>query len=839
MKKIYNINKDWQFRISNDDNSKNQIVADKKLDNWIQAAVPGTVHTDLLNAGLIDEPFEDDNELSLGWVAKSDWIYKTLFDYPEDFNSGLPVILVFDGLDTKATIWLNDQEIGTAENMFLQYKFDVTWAIRHKSNELKILFESPIIYGKKIEARYGKLPASINTERVYIRKAQYSFGWDWGPAFPTMGIWRPAYLIQEGEGSIKSVKFDTLQIDDNAAKVAIRLSFQLPTDQHFKAKLVLSNSNQKIFSDLTVSQNKEYEIELNIENPKLWQPNGKGAQNLYDLEISLINGENNVIDFVNKKVGIRTIELKLEKNGEPDFQLVINNKPLFIKGVNWIPADMFLPRVSPDKYKMLLQMAKDANVNLVRIWGGGIYENDIFYELCDELGLLVWQDFMFTCAAYPEHEDFISNIKEEVIWNIERLQAHSSLAIWCGNNENEWNWFNEQTTPFQDMPGYNIYHQVIPDILKELDPERPYWQTTPYGFDDDPNSQLSGNTHQWGIWSKWIDYTDVNKDASLFVSEFGFQAPANIDTLEKFISPEHRNIESRIFEFHNKQVEGMIRLLHFLMAHLPVVKEWKDFIYLTQLNQALALKTCIEHWRVNTNTNGSIIWQFNDVWSGSSWSLVDSESKPKMTYYFVKNIFKHQIISIRRSDDSLKITVLNSSPYNFSGSLKIDFYETSTGEFLNEEEHTINMDKYRGKFLSKISFKNINGDSKKWIAIVTLYDESEQIINRNHFIEDRWKFVKLPMPEIKIKIVKEDGNLYVSLSTDKPAFFVDLYSPNINFSDRGFILLPSEDKKLMIIGERVDTLKLEDITIFSLNNMLQQDELRETTITKIKKNKQI
>jgi len=835
MKKIFNINKDWQFRISNDDNSKKQLIANKKLDDWIQAAVPGTVHTDLLNAGLIDEPFEDDNELSLGWVAESDWIYKTLFDYPEDFNSGSPVIIVFDGLDTKATIWLNDKEIGTAENMFLQYKFDVTGAIRHKRNELKILFESPIIYGKKIEAKYGKLPSSINTERVYIRKAQYSFGWDWGPAFPTMGIWLPAYLIQEGEGSIKSVKFDTLQIDDNAAKVAIRLSFQLPTDQHFKVKLVLSNLNQKIISDLTVSENKEYKIELDIENPKLWQPNGVGAQNLYDLEISLINGENNVIDSVNKKVGIRTIELKLGKNGEHDFQLIVNKNPLFIKGVNWIPADMFLPRVSPDKYKILLQMAKDANINLVRIWGGGIYEVDIFYELCDELGLLVWQDFMFACAAYPEHDNFISNIKEEVTWNIERLQAHPSLAIWCGNNENEWIWFNEQSTPFQEMPGYNIYHQVIPGILKELDPVRPYWQTTPFGYDDDPNSQLSGNTHQWGIWSKWIDYTDVDKDASLFVSEFGFQAPANIDTLEKFISPEHRNIESRIFEFHNKQVEGMTRLLHFLMAHLPIVKEWGDFIYLTQLNQALALKTCIEHWRVNDTTNGSIIWQFNDVWPVSSWSLVDSESKPKMTYYFVKNIFNHQIISIRRSDDLLKVTVLNGSPYNFSGTLKIVYYKTSTGELLIEEEHKISIDKYRGKFLNEISLKNINGDSKKWIAIATLYDESEQIINRNYFTEDRWKLVKLPMPEIKIKTVKEDGNLYVSLSTDKPAFFVDLYSPNINFSDRGFILLPSEEKKLMVKGEKVETLNLEDITLFSLNKILQQDAVRETIKTKIVK----
>ncbi|MCF6269112.1 MAG: hypothetical protein L3J41_05330 [Melioribacteraceae bacterium] len=822
MKTIFNLDKDWQFRISKNDSNEHHIP-DIKLDEWIEASVPGTVHTDLLNAKLIDEPFKDDNELSLEWIGKSDWVYETTFDYPDNFNSELPAILVFDGIDTKATIWLNDVEVGTTENMFLQYKLDVTEVIRHKNNELKILFESPINYAKKIEAKYGELPSAINTERIYIRKAQYSFGWDWGPTFPTMGLWRPAYLLQEGEATITSVKFDTLKIENNIAKVAVRLSFKLPVNQKFKADIVLSNSGQNFHHELQVSDNKKYELEFSIKNPKLWQPNGIGEQDLYNLEIILFDSENNRVDSVTKKVGVRTIELELENNGEANFQIVVNDNPLFIKGVNWIPADMFLPRVSPDKYRDLLQMAKDANINLVRIWGGGIYEDDLFYELCDELGLLVWQDFMFACAAYPEHDEFISNIKKEISWNIERLQTHPSLTIWCGNNENEWIWFNEQSTPIKEMPGYNIYHHIIPDILAELDPVRPYWQSSPFGFDDDPNSQLSGNTHQWDIWSKWIDYKAVIKDESLFVSEFGFQAPANLDTLEKFISPEHRNIESPIFEFHNKQVEGMIRLLHFLMNHLPVVKEWETFIYLTQLNQALALKTCIEHWRVNTNTNGSIIWQFNDVWPVSSWSLVDSENSPKMTYHFVKNVFKHQIICTKKNNEQLEITLLNSSPNTFSGSVKICFYETSTGELLNEEVHIINIDENNGRFFTEISLKNINGGSGKWIAVTTLYDETKEIINRDFYTEKRWKDVKLRKPQIEIKKIIENGNHYISLTTDKPAFFVDLYCTNINFSDRGFILLPNENKKLTAIGEKVERLKLEDISIFTLNKIIEQN----------------
>ena len=301
-------------------------------------------------------------------------------------------------------------------------------------------------------------------------------------------------------------------------------------------------------------------------------------------------------------------------------------------------------------------------MNIVRVWGGGFYENDIFYELCDELGLLVWQDFMFACALYPEQKAFLKNVKNEITQNVERLQHHPCIALWCGNNENEWIWTQGQKKSYKLMPGYKIYHELIPNVTKEIDPTRPYWPSSPFSFDKDPNSYTSGNRHEWGIWSMWKDYETVKDDQSLFVTEFGFQGPASKKTFEKYLSENNRNINNPVFEFHNKQIEGPERVIKFLSSHLPLKTEWDDFIYLAQLSQGFALKTCLEHWRQNWPvTNGSIIWQINDCWPVTSWAIIDSELNPKIAYHFVKNIFNQQIASIIKDNEDLKIQIVNNS----------------------------------------------------------------------------------------------------------------------------------------------------------------------------------
>ncbi len=457
MNSRFDLNDNWQFKINSKLSSKNDFK------EWQKAAVPGTVHTDLLNHKLIEEPFYDDNELKLNWICENDWVYKTTFDKPKGFEKELSQFLIFEGLDTVSEIYFNKKLLGKSDNMFVKYEFEISSLIKDKNNELEVRFSSPIKYAKSLEEKYGKLSVALDSSRVYIRKAQYSFGWDWGPSFPTMGIWRPVYLLQKRKVSIKSFTFTTKKISAKKAIVEVKINLNQKPKRKYKISVSLSNHNQRFEGEKVLDSNKDVTLELKIENPKLWWPNNEGEQNLYDLNILLLDESGIKLDEKNKKVGIRTISLQLKNNHDFTFRFIINNKPIFAKGVNWIPADSFLPRVTKEKYETLLQYAKDAHMNIVRVWGGGFYENDIFYELCDELGLLVWQDFMFACAAYPEHKDFLKNVKNEVTQNVERLQYHPSIALWCGNNENEWLWYQGQKKSYKLMPGYKIYHDLIPN----------------------------------------------------------------------------------------------------------------------------------------------------------------------------------------------------------------------------------------------------------------------------------------------------------------------------------------------------------------------------------------
>lgn len=809
-KNRFDLTDNWKFNIGNENPDL------FKLNNWLPAEAPGTIHTDLLINKLIDDPFYDDNELKLSWISRSDWIYKTAFDKPAGIANSLPVFLIFEGIDTIAEILLNGSLLGSSDNMFLKYEFEVTSLLRENNNELEVRFYSPVKYTGAMETKYGIHSITHAPERVYIRKAQYSFGWDWGPIFPTMGIWRPVYLLQRDKNFIKHISHITKEADEEKALIDIQIYFEAEPSENSKIKISLINEEGNIEKEISTNTEKDYRTNLEIINPKLWWPSGEGEQNLYSLKVNLLDDKENVIDSLEKRIGIRTVSLQLKENNETKstFRLIINGKPIFAKGVNWIPADSFIPRVKPDKYKTLLQYAKQANMNIVRVWGGGFYENDIFYDLCDELGLLVWQDFMFACSSYPEFDEFLNNVKEEVRQNVEKLQNHPSLILWCGNNENEWIWHQRIKTSYSEMPGYKIYHELIPDILKEIDPGRPYWPSSPFSFEEDPNSHLSGNRHEWEIWSRWIDYTTVKNDNSLFVTEFGFQAPANKKTFEKYLFEDNREIQNSIFEFHNKQIEGPERVFRYLAGHLPVKTEWDDFIYLTQLNQAFALKTCLEHWRLNWPvTNGSIIWQINDCWPVTSWALIDSELTPKMAYYFVKNIFNQEIVGFKNEGNDLKVIALNQKKNESEFKLNLQVFSDKTGELIFEEKIKNLISPWEKKELYQLNSKNFQADINS-VIVATLLDSDDNILFRNFYTEQRWKYKNLVSPKIDIETTGDES---IIVKTDKPAFFVDLFHPEMEFSDKGFIILPGEKKKLTFTGNYEN---IDEIKIFTLNNYL-------------------
>ncbi|MBI2417605.1 MAG: glycoside hydrolase family 2 protein [Ignavibacteriales bacterium] len=801
MNKRIALDTDWKFSLSNNNNTELP-GGIKKFTPKRTAEIPGTIHTDLLKNKLIDDPFYADNELHLQWISACDWQYETKFAIPENFDTKKPVQLVFDGLDTVADIFVNDKLIGSANNMFRSFSFII--------NDVS----------KELEEKHGKLPVALNSERVYIRKAQYSFGWDWGPVFATCGIWRGVFLENIIVPEIDQLFLRTLKITGDDAELEIHVELSAPAASGTTLSVTLADDEEAVVQmDVSASGQQIFVIPVTVEKAELWYPNGMGQQKLYTLHAELFN-DDDVITLKQVTVGIRTVVLQLNDAESNTFRFIVNGKPVFVKGANWIPAHSFLTVPTEDDYRNLILKAKNSNMNMLRVWGGGIYENDIFYQLCDELGLLVWQDFMFACAAYPEYKEFVENVEQEAIYNIKRLRQYCSLAIWCGNNENEWNWYKEQHESYKNMPGHKLFAELFPALIAELDPLTPYHVSTPFGDDADPNSQTSGNRHQWDIWSNFTDYTEVENDKSLFVSEFGFQGPANMQTLDGCIPKHERFIQSRLFEFHNKQISGNERIIRFVAAHLPLETKWKDFIYIAQLNQGFAMKACLEHWRFATpETNGAIIWQLNDCWPVTSWSLIDSAHLPKIAYHFVQNAFAPVALSFVKNGANYTLKGMNDTNKDITANLVIAAIKP---DFVKVKEC------FQQKIIlaanSRVTIdigNSIDDKNTDTIYVATIYDSAGEILHRTFLARQPWKYFKLPPPGIKISISKKNNCYNVSIKTKRAAFFVDLTGDGLTFSNRGMILLPNEKMSVQVESKHQRMPDRKDITVFSLNNYLE------------------
>ncbi len=659
----------WQFRAI--DSSRRLPPGKRRCLWWMDARVPGTVHTDLLAADLIADPFYRMNESLVEWVEGITWLYRRTFVVPVAMLRADRVVLAAEGLDTYATIRCNGAEVGRTANMFVGHRFDVKPHLHPGTNVIEIEFDAPAVRAMALEKRHGRLLVSHGHHRVYVRKAQYSFGWDWGPSLATCGIWRNIFLEASTAGKMRHPFVKVLRIDRHSATIEISLD----VDHTSRRPLTLSTTivgGARIIEDARQCRAKALKFRLRIPDPRLWWPNGHGEQPMYRAYFSL-RDRGDEVDRCDVPFALRTVRLVQDRDSRgKSFIFEVNGKRIFCKGADWIPADSFIPRITDSAYATLLRMAKEAHMNMIRVWGGGIYEQDIFYDLCDRAGLMVWQDFMYACGEYPEQPWFLREAKREAEEVVQRLRNHPSIVLWCGNNECEWSFCSQNPGKTADeMTGARIFRNILPEVCARYDGTRPYWRSSPFG-EGFPNSEDNGNHHQWLVWSSWQDFGAYERNRARFVTEFGFQSPANRITLEEAMLPQDRHPQSEVMEHHNKQVEGTERLFRFLAAHYRFDGSWERFIRLGQLVQGEALKCAVEHWRRRKfETAGALFWQLNDCWPVSSWSVIDSALRPKAAYYFAKRFSAPVLVSLRRAEEGIEAWVTSDGPAPLAGTIEL------------------------------------------------------------------------------------------------------------------------------------------------------------------------
>ena len=804
---------------------------------WVEIAVPGDVHRALLAAGRIPDPFYDRNESEVAWMEQREFWYRTTFQP----TGGAPapderVLLTFHGLDTYAVIYLNGNLLGRSQNMFHEAVFDVTNKLNWgQENTLAVRFDPPL---SKLDADNPfKSTWGRNPERVFMRKAQFGYGWDWGPRLPTIGIWRPVELKRHKVAALLGTQFATLRLDQepDQALIMVRVEASRFAEESgkgegaLKAEVRLSIPGEKkpvLDETIPLEQGKnlqEVNAYYTIPNPHRWWTNdllpaGEEKPFLYNLRITLRKGKE-VLDAVEQKVGIRT--LTLDQSTDPDepgtrfFRFVLNGVPLFAKGANWIPADSFVGAIPNEQYQRLLQLAQAGNLNMLRIWGGGIYEHDIFYDLCDQLGILVWQDFMFACAMYPENDaHYIAEVEAEARYQIRRLRSHPSMALWCGNNENQW--IHDRTFPErwpEKVPGSLYYDQILPDAVQALDGVIPYWPGSPYGGND-YNSMEEGDRHNWWVWHggpprrfldplitdrspEGVSFKHYAEDFGRFISEFGMHAAPVLETLERVIPEDQRYHHSPAMDHHNKDnPKNKGDNLMLTVTGLP--ENLEDYIDYSMIAQAEGLKFGIEHFRRRKpHTSGTLVWQFNDCWPVLSWSLVDYYGFGKAGYYYTRRVYEPILASFKaEADGGVSLWITNDLREDYTARISIRLARFS-GEVFWELPCDVQIPANSSREVMRWSAEELGAAPDRYLAV---HSPDGSFSNNRHFfvaIKDLQR--EVVTPEVEIRQVS-DHEVEVIASAPAYVYFFHLTHPSefTQYSDNYFDLEPGEKRTVRL-----------------------------------------
>ena len=795
----FDLDGDWEFRKAG-------------TDEWHSAKVPGSVHLDLMRNRMIKDPFFRANEDSVQWVGESSWEYRRIFYTDKTMFSSKKIDLVFKGLDTYANVYLNDSLILVANNMFREWYLDnIKSLLFLGKNELRIQFPSIPRMNKEL---YDKLDHKLpGDEKVVCRKAAYQFGWDWGPRLITSGIWKPVYLRLWNQVNIHNVQFIQKSLKDSVATISAVFTLNASLTDTFEFRINNDTVPLAVNQALVKKGLNTVRFDFRIKKPKLWWPNGVGLGGpyLYTLNYSTYMGKL-LVEQGSKKIGIRTIELVQQRDTiGRSFVILVNNLPVFIKGANYIPQDNFPTRVTDSTYRNLLTDARNSKMNMLRVWGGGIYENDIFYDLCDELGILVWQDFMFACAMYPSNKEFLQNVNAESIQNIARLRNHPCIALWCGNNEiNEgwknWGWVRQYNyTPEDSAAVYQGYKTIFNGLLatnvRKLDTLRSYIPTSPMFGWGNPESRVAGDMHYWGVWWGKEPFSNYNKVVGRFMSEYGFQSFPDMTSFINFTRPEDLKLGSPVMKAHQKHPTGYELIDEYMKREYKIPKDFASYCYVSQILQAEGIKTAIEtHMRSIPGCMGTLFWQYNDCWPVVSWSARDYFGSYKALHYYLPKEFNDVLLSPVIENGRLRVYLVNQRYTIVAG----DFH-VRLSDFDGNVIYDTTYDAANNFFTSKCWFETdtasfLEGlDLSKVVFSVSYktWGYRHDLFTNNYYFRPV-KDLNLPKPTITREISEVPGGYKIKLTTDKLAknLWVSTYIKG-KFSDNYMDIMPGESVELV------------------------------------------
>lgn len=792
------------------------------LEEDLEVNVPGSIYNDLITNGLLEDPYYRDNEKRSIECIMHDYHYnRTFVINAEQLQNN--ILLCFDGIDTVSEIYINDVFAFETHNMHRRYQFPINEFIHEGENKLDVRIKPAIDFmneeAKKCNYEYMQMYYAIKNY-IFIRKAHCMFGWDWGPQLPDGGIFRKCYLKIQNTSMIEDVEvFQNVNLEKNYAN----LTFNIKNYKKNNETLLFEfyDGRRLLYSkEMPVSE--EQKVNLSIQRPKLWMPAGYGKPNLYTVRVKVLS-DGNVVDEKTLKIGIRKVEIVREKDvyGE-SFTVRVNGVNVFLKGSNYIIEDNILPRRNKERTRTLLLDAINCNHNCIRVWGGAFFPEDYFYDLCDELGLLVWQDLMFACSYYDvDNPDFMNEIKLEIVDNLTRIRNHPSIILICGNNENEKAIDWEVPDVKKAMEGYLYqYEDYIKKIVNETVPYLFYWPSSPSsggGFDL-PDDESRGDMHYWGVWHEDEPITDYRKHYPRLLSEFGLQSFPSMKTIRSFAEEEDLNIFSYVMECHQKNKTANDKIVKYTSQMFKFPKNLTEQVYLSQLIQSEGVRYCVEHLRRNYGRcMGAIYWQLNDCWPVASWSSIDYFGRYKALQYASRKFYAPILLSLEenREKQSYKINVQNDTKDVFEGYIEIRALDLD-GNIKHIKTMDTTVDSYSSKYLDEVTFNYNLEERQNLIVFATLFDKEGKVVSENDCTLVPDKHLNLRKTSYELELSK-DGNKYtLTISTNKVAKFVEISFEKYDFklSDNYFNLYPTYKK--IITFESNDELTLDDIQVKSL-----------------------